>query len=605
MKEVKPDRVRILAVDDEQPMLDLYQQVLSAEQDLQGSQLQMESLGAKLFGERPPRPGTGAFDLVTCLQADDAVAAVRIAIEGNKPFAVAFIDVRLPPGRDGVWTAEHIRGLDPCVEIVMVTAHSDVDPRGIALRVPPEDKLLYVQKPFHPQEMRQFVSALGAKWKAESLLRKARDELELRVEERTAELAKTNERLKHEIEERAQAQEALRESEKRLRAQYKGIPIPTYTWQNIEQDFILIDYNDAAKEITKGKIVDFLGSKLSEMYHDRPEVLENFRHCLTEKTSVKQESVFRLRSTRESKHFVIHYAFVPPDLILVHTQDIDDCKRASEALQDSELRYRTLFETSPMGIGICTKDGEILACNDAMSQLTGYPKPKLEQMNWRHLYENPDAREEVVKQLEDGGALRDFEVKLKHRDGSPCYASLNMKPLNLCGQDVILTLWMDGTERRLAQEVILERDKELEIRTAHLEEANIALRVLLNRRDEDKVRLEEKVLSNVRQLIMPYIEKLKKSPLRPRQAAYVDVLESNLEEIISPFSCTLSYTHLNFTPTELQISNLIKQGKSTKDMADLLNVAVRTIKTHRESIRKKLGIKHKKTNLRTYLLSLQ
>jgi len=144
----------------------------------------------------------------------------------------------------------------------------------------------------------------------------------------------------------------------------------------------------------------------------------------------------------------------------------------------------------------------------------------------------------------------------------------------------------------------------LEIKTTTLEETNTALKVLLKRRDEDKTEYEEKVLLNVKELVVPYLEKLNKSGLDETQKAYAGILESNLNDIISPFSQRLSSKFLNFTPTEIQVANLLKQGKTNKEIGEVLNSSPRTVAFHRENIRKKLGLKNKKTNLKSYLLSL-
>ena len=103
---------------------------------------------------------------------------------------------------------------------------------------------------------------------------------------------------------------------------------------------------------------------------------------------------------------------------------------------------------------------------------------------------------------------------------------------------------------------------------------------------------------------MPYFEKLEKSKLDVRQTSLVSILESNLKDIVSPFARELTRNYLKFTPTEIQIANHVKQGKTTKEIADLLNVSGKTIESHGKNIRKKLGIKNKKENLQTHLLNV-
>jgi len=159
-------------------------------------------------------------------------------------------------------------------------------------------------------------------------------------------------------------------------------------------------------------------------------------------------------------------------------------------------------------------------------------------------------------------------------------------------------------ERKLAEQSLLQKEEELGHKSVHLEEVNTALKVLLKRGEQDKNELEEKVLSNIKDLVLPYLEKLKLTTLDERQKTFLGILESNLNDIISPFLKKLSSQYLNFTPTEIQVANLIREGKSTKDMADILNISERAIEFHRNNIRDKLGLKKSKTNLRSYLLTM-
>ena len=145
---------RILVVDDEQTILDEFREILCPDTNSDAPAKELEELSAKLFPDGRPGPAITSFDVVLCRQGDEAVETVSKAIEQDQPFAAVFLDVRMPPGPDGVWTAEQIRKLDANIQVVIVTAYSDVDPWDIGQRVAPADKLLYVQKPFHPHEIR-------------------------------------------------------------------------------------------------------------------------------------------------------------------------------------------------------------------------------------------------------------------------------------------------------------------------------------------------------------------------------------------------------------------------------------------------------------------
>ena len=158
--------------------------------------------------------------------------------------------------------------------------------------------------------------------------------------------------------------------------------------------------------------------------------------------------------------------------------------------------------------------------------------------------------------------------------------------------------------RKQAEGDLRERQAALMAQAKRLEEANTALKVLLRHREADKSELEEKVLSNVKALVFPYVEALKNTRLDPKQKAIVELIETHLENIVSPFLTTLNATYSGLTPREIQIADLVKEGKTTKEIAALINVSSRAVEFHRYNIRVKLGLRKKKANLRSYLLSL-
>ena len=150
-----------------------------------------------------------------------------------------------------------------------------------------------------------------------------------------------------------------------------------------------------------------------------------------------------------------------------------------------------------------------------------------------------------------------------------------------------------------------ELEKKVRERTENLEEVNTALRVLLKRREEDRAELEDKILNNLKDLVIPYLRWIEKGPLDARQRVYLEMMESNLNNIISPFIRDLSNKFLSLTPTEIRIANLIKEGMVIKEIAEILNLSPRTVEFHRENLRAKLGIKNKKVNLRTFLQTIR
>lgn len=155
------------------------------------------------------------------------------------------------------------------------------------------------------------------------------------------------------------------------------------------------------------------------------------------------------------------------------------------------------------------------------------------------------------------------------------------------------------------QKDLEKKEYMLKQQAERLEEKNIALRVLLEQRNEDKKLLEAAVFANVERLVLPYIEKLGNSRLSEHQKTLVEIANSNLQEIVSPFLQRLSSLEARLTPQEIEVAHLIRKGRSSKEIAEILFLSVAGVDFHRKNLRKKFGLTHSSKNLRSYLMSLQ
>jgi DNA-binding CsgD family transcriptional regulator len=158
--------------------------------------------------------------------------------------------------------------------------------------------------------------------------------------------------------------------------------------------------------------------------------------------------------------------------------------------------------------------------------------------------------------------------------------------------------------RRNTEAALLEKSQELLVRSARLKEANIALRVLLRDRENERNELEERVVCNINELIRPHLQKLFMCNPGKRQQALLNAISRGLDDIASPLSRRFIMESSRLTPLETQVAGLIRQGRTTKEISELLGVAPSTVDFHRLNIRRKLNLTNKRTNLRSYLMSL-
>jgi PAS domain S-box-containing protein len=287
---------------------------------------------------------------------------------------------------------------------------------------------------------------------------------------------------------------------------------------------------------------------------------------------------------------------------------------AEEARRLSEEKYKIIFENANDLIVYISSDGRFIEVNGKLKDIFGYRRADFVGKHYSEVgVLGPGDLERAMQELRNtvsGRPPEILEFQVRRKDGTAAFVEVNSRPIQKDGEVTgSILIVRDITQRKKAEEEVRRTHEALERmvreRTANLEEVNTALRVLLKKRDEDKTELEEKILFNVRELVLPYLEKIRNSRLDEAQQTQLGIAESNLNDILSPFLRGVSLRFRHFTPTEIQVANLVKQGRATKEIAEVLNLSTKTIEFHRENIRKKVGIKNQKVNLRTFLLSVQ
>lgn len=438
----------------------------------------------------------------------------------------------------------------------------------------------------------------------EEELKLYRNNLESLIEGRTAELRIANEQLQIEIAQHKKTEEALRSSE----AYYRTIFHNTGT-------AIIIMEDDTTISLSNAECEKFVGYRASDLEGKRRAVefvaRQDLERILSYNELRRQDPEKAPRSYElkivdrhgNVRDVLITIASIPhTNKTIASFLDITEQKKMEAALKASEEKYRNIFENAVEGIFQTGINGEILSANPSFSHLFGYKSPQeimraVKDIRYE-IYADESQRNELRRLLDKQGFVRNFEVICRRKDGQRIWISVNIRAVKDNNNKFLFyegTL-VDITERKMIQD-------DLEKKSRSLEETNAALRVLLKQREEDKTDLEEKVLHNIKELVLPYIDKLRAGQ-QNRDTVIIDIVESNLNEILSPFIKSMASKYANFTPKEIQIADLMKKGKSTKEISTILNLSPRTIDIHRYNIRRKLNINKKKVNLQSYLLTL-
>ncbi len=289
--------------------------------------------------------------------------------------------------------------------------------------------------------------------------------------------------------------------------------------------------------------------------------------------------------------------------------------KEDNSLYSDELAKAVLNSLSAH-IAILDENGVILETNKAWRNYAvknGMPEDHDDRgSNYLAICEATTGREsdDAVKVAEGiraviRGDLEEFlyDYPCHSPDGPHWY---NIRAIRMTGSGPVrvISSHEEITALKLTEDALRKSREELIEQKQSLEETNIAMKVLLKQREEDKLELEKKVLNNVKDLVLPYVEKLKNSRLRAKDRTLVEIIDTHLQDIISPLLQRFVNAKILLTPQEMHVASLVKDGKTSKEIADVLNVSETTVNFHRKNLRVKFGLRNKRTNLRSYLLSI-
>lgn len=410
------------------------------------------------------------------------------------------------------------------------------------------------------------------------------------------------------ITEQIKARERLRESEELYRSLSEGSFAGVYLVQKGKFRYI----NTKAASYAGYRPKELIGRKSYCIVH--PDDRNKVKRCESEMLKGRRDSPFEFRIVTKKKgvrwimETVNPISFEGKQAVLGNSMDITELKEAQTMIEEHQDLESSILDATPHAIFVL-EDRKIIFANGSVEAVFGWKPEELVGQSTKILY--PTTRDfEKMGQIGYGTLEKERtfttpEYPCRCKDGRTIICRVHAARIgdSLTSRRIVAT-YEDITEQKKAEDTLRQRTQELENKTQNLEETNIALKVLLKRIEEDRVEMEESVVKNVKELVMPCIEKIKTSRIDHKMAGHVSMLESTLMSITSPYMHRLSSKFLNLTPTETYVANLLKDGKTSKEIAEVLNITVRGVEFHRNKIRMKLGIKNKKVNLRSHLLSV-
>ena len=403
---------------------------------------------------------------------------------------------------------------------------------------------------------------------------------------------------------RKMAEGKLKESEDFYRTLFETTGTATMILDN---DMTVSLVNSEFVKMTGYRKEDWEGKKKwTEMVaeEDIPKMKKFHKLRRINPTAVPRNYEFKLVDSRKNlKDILITVNLIPgTDKSICSDIDLTELKDAERKLKESENLYRAIFETTGTTTVIIENDMTMSLINSEFEKLTGYRKEDWEgKKKWTELVADKDDLNRMknyhrLRRKNPDSAPRNYEYRMFDSQGRirNIFLTVDMIP----GTSKSVASFTDITEIRDAEEDVKRKSQKLE-------DLNTTLTVLLNKRAEDLAEIEHKILSNLKELVIPYVGMMKNSKMDAKCLSYISLIESNLKNIVAPFTNKLSSQYVNLTPKEIQIANFIKEGKTSKEIAQILNLSKSAIDVHRYRLRRKVGLNKKKTNLRNHLTAIK
>ncbi len=433
-----PKQFRLLIADDNEAIHEDLKKILLPH-DVDAALSANEAL---LFGTMPSKDVEFVIDSV--FQGQDALEAVRRAKAQNMPYSLAFVDVRMPPGWDGVETIDHLWREDPSLQIVICTAHSDYNWNDISHRLGVSDNFVVLKKPFDIIEVIQLAHALTAKWISMQQASVRMEELDMLVENRTV---------------------ALSEANRQLNLLAAALKAAAHSITITDSNGYVVWTNPAFTALSGYSAQEVLGTNRRELksgvhsdlfYRQMWETISSGKVWRGEivnrrKNGTLAPEEMTITPVTSEHGNITHYIAI--------NQDITERKQAEEALREAEEKYRNIFEDAVVGMFQATPDGRLLNINHSFARMHGYSSPQelLRESAEAAPHFVDRARLEEWKQvLQNRGTIRSAEVEIVCKGGARRWVLVNIRAGRSADGKVVVHEGAieDITERKMAQQQV-------------------------------------------------------------------------------------------------------------------------------------------------------